>query len=191
MSYPLQPYNPNNRAVIEQPINRPGFDGNNRIDELLGSFLGLANQLMGEILRGGPHMGGMSPFMGLDSMNPQMNIIGMSSMNVMQVARGPDGRPHVIQAINERRVGPNGVLQTRKALRDPDRGINKMQIGYFTDNHGEIVEHHLDSSTGQYRQDVRQQTMPPTGYNHPYQWQNQPQQQQQYALPAPSPYRYL
>lgn len=187
---------------MEQSMNRPTFDGNNRIDELFGSFLGLANQLMGEILRGGPHMSGMSPFMGLDPTNPQMNIVGMSSMNIMQIAQGPDGRPHVIQALDERRLGPGGLLQTRKALRDPDRGISQVQMGYFADNHGEIIERHLDSSTGQFREEIRQQTMPPNTYNYPYQRQNQPRfpqtqqyqyypQQPQQALPAPSPYRYL
>ena len=86
MSYPLQPYKPNNGAMMEQQMNRPIFDGNHGPDELLGSLFGLANQLMGEILRNGPGMGGISSFMGSDPNNPHVSVIGISSMNVTQIA---------------------------------------------------------------------------------------------------------
>ena len=71
--------------------------------------------------------------------NPNVKVFGVSSMNVTQISRGPDGRPHVVQAHDERRMGPGGIWQTKKALRDPDRGIDKMQVGYFVGDQGEIV----------------------------------------------------
>jgi len=232
MSYPIQPYNPNNGALVEQPqlnralieqpqLNRAIFDGNHGIGgDLFGSVLGLANQLMGEILRNAPGIGGISSFMGTDPNNPHVKVIGISSMNVTQIARGPDGRPHIIQAHDERRMGPGGIWQTKKALRDPDRGIDKMQIGYFMGDRGEIIERRLDPSTGQYRQEIQQRATAPNepGFSHQWRMQSQqamqrppllpppPQQYQYYprqqlpfytqqqplqALPAPSSYQYL
>jgi hypothetical protein len=193
MSYPLQPYNPNNGALVQQQFNRAMFDGDRGIhDELLGSLFGLANRLMGEMLRSGPGNGGISSFMGVDPNNPHVNVIGISSMNVTQIAHGPDGRPHIIQTHDERRMGPNGIWQTKKALRDPDRGIDKMQIGYFAGDRGEIIERRLDPSTGQYRQEIQQRAMAPNPPSLPHQWRMQPQQamQRQPSLPPPQQYQY-
>lgn len=214
MSYPLQPYNPNSAALVEQQFNRPNFDGNPDVNNLLGSLFGLAHQLMGEILRNGPGIDGISSFMGADPNNPHVKVFGISSMNVTEIARGPDGRPHVIQAHDERRIGPGGIWQTRKALRDPDRGIDKMQIGYFTGDRGQIIQRRFDPNTRQYQQEVQQRGITPNPPNFPHQWsipsqqtvQRQPQQNPYYprqqrnpsyahqplqALPAPPRYPHL
>jgi Myelodysplasia-myeloid leukemia factor 1-interacting protein len=192
MSYPLQPYNPNNGALVDQQYNRGTLDGNIGGGDLLGSLYGLANQLMSEILRSGPSIGGISSFMGIDPNNPHVKVIGISSMNVTQISRGPDGRPHIIQAHDERRMGPSGIWQTRKALHDPDRGIDKMQIGYFIGDRGEIIERRLDPSTGQYRQEIQRHAMAPNEPNFSHHWRMQPQQimQRQPALPPPPPRQY-
>jgi hypothetical protein len=205
MSYPIQPYQPNNGALVQQQqlnngalvqqqqFNRAIFDGNNgTTDELVGSLFGLANRLMGEILRNGPGIGGISSFIGADPNNPHVKVFGISSMNVTQIARGPDGRPHVIQAHNERIMGPGGIWQTKKALRDPDRGIDKMQIGYFAGDRGEIIERRLDPSTGQYQKEIQQHAIPPNTPSFSHQWRMQAQQsmQRQPSLPPPQPYQY-
>jgi hypothetical protein len=193
MSYPLLPYNPNNGAMVKQQFNRPIFDGNHVANDLLGSFFGLANQLMGEILRNSPGiMDGISSHMGIDPNNPYMKIIGISSMNVTQIARGPDGRPHIIQAHDERRIGPGGIWQTKKALRDPDRGIDKIEVGYFAGDREEIIEHRFDPPTGQYQQEVQQRAIAPNQPNFSHQWpiQSQPAMQRQPALSAPQQYQY-
>ena len=36
---------------------------------------------------------------------------------------------------------------SKKALRDPDRGIDRMQVGYFVGDQGEIIERHLDANS--------------------------------------------
>ena len=190
MSYPLQPYYPNNGAIAEQQFNRPVIDGNPDIDNLLGSFLGLATQLMGEILRNGPGIDGISSFMGTDPNNPHAGIIGMSAMNVTQIACGPDGRPHIIQAHDERRMGPGGIWQTKKALRDPNRGIDKMQIGRFAGDRGEIFERRLDPSTGQYQQQKQQRVIAPNTIPFPHQWRMQSQQAIQRHPPLSRPRQY-
>lgn len=215
MSYPLQPYIPNNPALVERPqqFNRPVFDANPDVNNLLGSLFGLATQLMGEVLRNAPALDGLSSFTGVDPTNPHVKIFGISSMNMTQIARGPDGRPHIIQAQDERRLGPNGIWQTKRALRDSDRGIDKMQIGYFAGDQGKIIERQFDPTTKQYRQQVQQRPMPRNipkqpsqAYQRPLpmapsqQYSYYPRQQQQasssgqqplQALPAPSRYARL
>lgn len=205
MSYSLQPYNSNNTGLVNQQINRPNFPVSNAMigeDDLLGSIFSLANRLMGEILRSDPDIGGVAGLMGAGPSSPYGNVFGISAMNVTQISCGPDGRPHIVQTHNERRVGPGGVYQTKKALRDPNRGIDKMQIGYFAGNRGEIIERQLDPYTGQYRQEVRRQGMAPnesysSNYGRiqsgpdmqrlplmqPQQYQYYPQQQQQPSTP--------
>jgi len=192
MSYPIQPYNPNNGALVGQQFNRAMFDGNNGGGDLIGSLFGLANQMMTDILRNGPGIGGISSFMGADPNNPDIHVIGISSMNVTQIAPGPDGRPHIIQAHDERRMGPGGIWQTKKALRDPDRGIDKMQIGYFAGDRSEIIEHEFDPPTGQHQQEIQRGAMAPNEPNFSHQWRMQSQQamQRQPRLPPPSLQQY-
>lgn len=193
MSYPIQPYGQSNGALAPQQFNRNIVDGNDgAVDELLGTFLGLANQLMGEILRSGPGIGGISPIMGADLNNPHIGVIGISSMNVTQIARGPDGRPHIIQAQDERRMGPGGIWQTKKALRDPNRGIDKMQIGYFADGRGEIIDRQLDPVTRQYREEIQRRAIGPNDPSFSQQRRMQSQQgiQRQPPLPIQQSYQY-
>ncbi|CAF2719129.1 unnamed protein product [Rotaria sp. Silwood2] len=185
MSYPIQQYNPNNNALID-----PQFDntllGSNNDGNMFGSFYGLANQMMSEMLRSGPNIGGVSTFMSSDSNNPNVKVFGLSSMNVTQISRGPDGRPHVVQAHDERRMGPGGVWQTKKALRDTDRGVDRMQVGYFVGDRGEIVERQLDPTSGQYRQDIKRRGIPSNEQNFSNHWRSQAQQSMQRPRPLPS-----
>jgi hypothetical protein len=200
MSYPIQPYNQNNETSIDNSL----FNGNNDGD-VFHSFFGMANKMMNEMVRGGSGSNGVSTFMSTDSTNPNVKIFGVSSMNVTQISRGRDGRPHIIQAQDERRMGPGGVWQTKKALRDPDRGIDRMQVGYFVGDRGEIVERTLDPNSGQYRQEIKRRGLPPNQPDFSNQWRTQAQQTMQQppqlshqyeqnpqqALPAPPPsYQY-
>lgn len=192
MSYPMQPYNPINVAVIDQKFNRGMFNGNNSGGgggDILGSLLGFANQLMGEILRNGPDIDGIASFGGSDPNNPQLKIFGVSSMNVTQISPGVDGRPQIVEAHDERWMGPGGIWQTKKTLRDPQRGIEKTQIGRFAGDRSEVIERRLDPSTGQYRQDIQQHAIAPNQPNYSLPWQKQSQHamQQQPALPPPLP----
>lgn len=155
-SYPIEEYRPENNG------------------DPFGSFFGLANRLMGEMLSGG---------LSSDSNNPNVKVFGISSMNVTQISRGPDGRPRVVQAHDERRMGPGGVWQTKKALRDPDRGIDRMQVGYFVGNQGEIIERELDPATGQYRQQVQHRGLPANQWRTTARQVMQRPPQQQQALP--------
>ena len=200
MAYPLQPYNANNGPLADPQLNRAIFNGGNSIGggggggDLFGALSGLVNQLMAELLRTGPDIGGTSSsFMGSDPNNPHMKVFGISSMNVTQISRGADGRPHIIQAHDERRMGPGGIWQTKKALLDPDRGIEKMQVGYFSGDRGEIIERRLDPSSGKYHEEIHRHDLTPNVSNYSQQWPAQPQQRvrQQPALPFQQYQYYL
>ena len=165
MSYPIQPYNSNNGALVDQHLSRPVFNNNNVDGNIMGSLFGIANQLMEEILRNTPDTGGISSFMSASPSNPHVKVFGISSMNVTQLSQGPDGRSHIIQAYDERRVGPDGTWQSKKALCDPDRGIDKRQIGYFSGDRSEIIERQLDPSTTQYRQEIQRHGIAPNEFH--------------------------
>jgi hypothetical protein len=184
MSYPVQQYNPNNNAVVDQQRDKALFDGDNDND-IFRSFFGLANRMMGEMLRSGEGTDGISSFSSSDSNNPNVKVFGISSMNVTQISRGPDGRPRVVQAHDERRMGPGGVWQTKKALRDPDHGIDRMQVGYFVGDQGEIIERQLDPTSGQYRQEIKRRGLPSNEPNFANRWRTNAQQAMQRPPPLP------
>ncbi|CAF1592960.1 unnamed protein product [Rotaria magnacalcarata] len=185
MSHPIQQYKSDNDSLVDQQLEKSLFDSDHD-DDIFRSFFGLANRMMSETLRSGPNINGVSTFMSSDSNNPKVKVFGLSSMNVTQISRGPDGRPRVIQAHDERRMGPGGVWQTKKALRDPDHGIDRMQVGYFVGDRGEIVERHLDPNNGQYRQEIKRRGIPSNEQNFSNNWRIQAQQAMQRPQPLPT-----
>ena len=191
MSYPIQEYKPNNNALVDQQFNQDLFNKSTNDGDMFRSFFGLANRMMGEMLRSSSGVDGLSSFANSDPNNPNVKVFGISSMNVTQISRGPDGRPRVVQAHDERRMGPGGVWQTKKALRDPDRGIDKMQVGYFVGNQGEIIERHLDPTTGQYRKEIKRRGLPSNELNFSNQWRTSAQQSMQPPLPRPQQQQQL
>ena len=174
MSYPIQEYNSNNGAVVDRAVFNESSDG-----DIFRSFLGIANRMMNDMVQNGPSLDGVSSLANLSSGDSGVKIFGISSMNVTQISRGPDGRPHIVQAHDERRMGPGGIWQTKKALRDPDRGIDRMQVGYFVGDQGEIIERTRDPATGQYRHETKRRGAPPSGQNFTNQWRIQAQQAMQ------------
>ena len=120
--------------------------------ERFHSAFDLANRRMNNIFQNDLGTSGISSLMNLD---PNAKVFGSSSVNVVQISHGSDNHPHIVQAHHERRIGPGGVWQTKKAFRDPDHGIDRMQVGYFVGDQGEIFEREFDPTSGQYRQDIK------------------------------------
>ncbi|CAF0859246.1 unnamed protein product [Adineta steineri] len=178
MSYSNQQYNSNNDGIISQTIDTALLNGNN-VNDIFRSFYGIANNMMDDLIRNGANADGMTAFRSMKSNNPNVKIFGISSLNITSISRGPDGKPHIVQAHDERRMGPGGVWQTKKALRDPKRGIDKMQVGYFTGDHGEIIERTLDQASGQYRQERKPRGVASNDQNFTNQWRIQAQQAMQ------------
>ena len=193
MSNPVQQYPSNNDTRVNQQPDRTLTNGTNDGD-IFRSFLGLTNRMMSDMMQNGPSTKSFSSLSSLDPGNPNMKLFGISSTNITQMSRGPDGRPRIVQAHDERRMGPGGVWQTKKALRDPDRGIDRMQLGYFVGDRGEIFERNLDPTTGQYRHETKRRGIPPNEQNFTTnQWKGQAQQvtQRPQAVPQQSPQQRL
>ncbi len=68
-----------------------------------------------------------SPFMMMQNGN-QNSIAPMHSFTSTTVMsyNGTDGRPKVYQETTSRNRGPGGIEETRQAIRDTERGINKV-----------------------------------------------------------------
>ncbi|KAL3861207.1 hypothetical protein ACJMK2_007259 [Sinanodonta woodiana] len=56
--------------------------------------------------------------------------------------------PKVYQAMASTRTAPGGIKETRKALRDSERNIEKMAIGHHINDRGHIIEKNKDTRTG-------------------------------------------
>jgi len=169
MSFPLQPFYPQDRPVAMQ--NQIQNQNQNPIESLFG----LAHQIISQFLQ--------------NEIDPNAQVFGFSAMKVMQITPGANGQPQVVQAHEERRFAPGGFWQTTRALRDPQRGINRMQMGVFQGNQGEIVDRQFDPIGRQYREEIHRRSNMPTNFNpmwsRPNPYQIQYQQASTPALPAP------
>jgi hypothetical protein len=111
----------NNNALVP---HQPSLFGNSLM--IASPFAGM-NGLMGDF--------GMnsSPFAMMDRMMHQVNhnsnapMHSFTSTTVMSY-NGTDGRPKVYQETTSRNRGPGGIEETRQAVRDTERGINKVKI---------------------------------------------------------------
>ena len=91
-----------------------------------------------------------------------------SSTTVMSYS-GSDGQPKVYQQSTSHSRGPGGIEETRQAIRDPERGINKVNhwssvrlshalfqvhIGHRIGDRKHVVERELNAATGQISENV-------------------------------------
>lgn len=66
----------------------------------------------------------------------------------MSYKKNGDGPPKVFQASSSTRQGPGGVRETRKALRDSERELEKMAIGHHIRDRAHEVERRRNTRTG-------------------------------------------
>jgi len=110
-----------------------------------------------------------SPFAGINSLinNFGMNSSPFTMMHQNSIApmqsftsttvmsyNGTDGRPKVYQETTSRNRGPGGIEETRQAVRDTERGINKVQIGHRIGDRQHVVEREMNVQTGQISENV-------------------------------------
>ncbi|CAF0772527.1 unnamed protein product [Didymodactylos carnosus] len=81
-------------------------------------------------------------------------IHSFTSTTVMSYGAGPDGRPKVYQESTSRSRGPGGIEETRQAVRDSERGINKMHVGRRIGDRKHVIERELNAETGQISENV-------------------------------------
>lgn len=123
--------------------------------------------------------GGMNNLMNSFTMmqNSTAPMHSFSSTTVMSY-NGEDGRPKVYQETTSRNRGPNGMEQTRQAIRDTERGINKVrrisilqrhpwmkfqvQIGHRIGDRKHIIEREMNVQTGQISENIELENLDET-----------------------------
>ncbi|CAF0754115.1 unnamed protein product [Adineta steineri] len=84
---------------------------------------------------------------------PDSPVHSYTSTTVMSF-NGADGRPKVYQETTSRNRGPGGIEETRQAVRDTERGINKVQIGHRIGDRKHVIEREMNVETGQISENV-------------------------------------
>ncbi|CAF2494408.1 unnamed protein product [Rotaria sp. Silwood2] len=120
---------------------------------MIPSPFGNMNSLMGDFGLNS------SPFVMMDRMMQGANqnsngpVHSFSSTTVMSY-NGTDGRPKVYQQTTSCNRGPGGIEETRHAVRDSERGINKVHIGHRIGDRKHVIEREMNTETGQISENV-------------------------------------
>jgi len=106
------------------------------------------------------------PFGFMSSMMPNMNNMMANMFRQMEESRGDpnsfcyaqssvmsysndgSGKPKVYQATTSTRQAPGGIRETRKAVRDSEREIEKMAIGRHLNERGHVITRQRSTRTG-------------------------------------------
>ncbi|XP_045163091.2 myeloid leukemia factor 1-like [Mercenaria mercenaria] len=109
---------------------------------------------------GGPGFSFGNMFGNMDSMIKDMdrafahasqsgNGQSFQQSSFMSYQKSGDGAPKVYQASTANRSGPGGVRETKKALRDSERELEKMSIGHHIYDKGHEIEKNRNTRSGQ------------------------------------------
>lgn len=93
------------------------------------------NSMMGNM---GGIFGNMEQMMQNAANNPNAQVY--SSSTVTSYSSNGNGAPKVYHASTETKQLPGGVRETRKAVRDSEKGIDKMAIGHHIGDKAHIIE---------------------------------------------------
>ncbi|XP_027789734.1 myeloid leukemia factor 1 isoform X3 [Marmota flaviventris] len=85
-------------------------------------------------------------FTGQLSMDP--NGHSFCSSSVMTYSKVGDEPPKVFQASTQTRMAPGGIKETRRAMRDTDRGLEKMAIGHHIQDRAHVIKKCKNTKTG-------------------------------------------
>ncbi|XP_012379102.1 myeloid leukemia factor 1 isoform X2 [Dasypus novemcinctus] len=92
------------------------------------------------------HDDGENSLTGQLSMDP--NGHSFCSSSVMTYSKVGDEPPKVFQASSQTRTAPGGIKETRRALRDSDRGLEKMAVGHHIHDRAHVIKKSKNSRTG-------------------------------------------
>jgi myeloid leukemia factor 1 len=95
----------------------------------------LVNQMMGM-----NHMSGGGINGGMQVINSDPNSQIFSSSSVVSYSNTGDGKPKVYQESTQMRQGPGGVKETRKMVRDSEKGIEKIAVGHHIGDRAHVIE---------------------------------------------------
>ncbi|CAF3093617.1 unnamed protein product [Rotaria socialis] len=88
-----------------------------------------------------------------ESINTNAPIHSFTSTTVMSY-NGADGQPTVYHESKSHSRGPGGIEEIRQAVRDSERGINKVHIGHRIGDRKHVVEREMNVETGQISENV-------------------------------------
>jgi len=110
------------------------FDRHNQLMQQMNSNpFALMNQMMSMNNFGGG--GGMQHFTSTD---PNSQVF--SSSSVVSYSSSGDGKPKIYQESTQMRQAPGGVKETRKMVRDSEKGIEKVAVGHHIGERAHVIE---------------------------------------------------
>lgn len=62
------------------------------------------------------------------------------SSSYMTITNNGSGAPKIYQASSSSRSGPGGVKETRRTVRDSERGVEKIAVGHHINDRGHVIE---------------------------------------------------
>jgi len=81
--------------------------------------------------------GGLQQFVSSD---PNAQVF--SSSSVVSYSNSGDGKPKIYQESTQTRQVPGGIKETRKMVRDSEKGIEKVAVGHHIGNRAHVIERH-------------------------------------------------
>lgn len=63
-----------------------------------------------------------------------------TSSTVMSYSNTGNGAPKVYQATSQTKQLPGGIKETRKAVRDSEKGVDKVAVGHHIGNKAHVIE---------------------------------------------------
>lgn len=76
------------------------------------------------------------------------NTYSYHQSSVMSYSNDGKGEPKYYQATTSTQRAPDGIKETKRAVRDSETGIHKMAVGHHIGDRGHIMEQSLDKKTG-------------------------------------------
>ncbi|CAF0743402.1 unnamed protein product [Didymodactylos carnosus] len=146
---PMNPIFPSPSLALQPFISHNPF-GVDPLNEFTSSPFSLMDAMMGNMRSIMDNTSVFHP----TSNDDDASVHSFTSTTVMSYGTGPDGRPKVYQESTSRSRGPGGIEETRQAVRDSQRGINKMQVGRRIGDRKHVIERELNAETGQISENV-------------------------------------
>ena len=110
------------------------FERHNQLMQQMNSNpFALMNQMMSLNNFGGG--GGLQHF---TSSYPNSQVY--SSSSVVSYSNSGDGKPKIYQESTQMRQAPGGVKETRKMVRDSEKGIEKVAVGHHIGDRAHVIE---------------------------------------------------
>lgn len=136
--------NNNNQMMMSQfGGGMSPFDRHNQLmQQMMGNHtspFALMNQMMG--MHGGMGGGGGVGGGGMQHfINSDPNSQVYSSSSVISYSNTGDGKPKIYQESTQMRQAPGGVKETRKMVRDSEKGIEKVAVGHHIGERAHVIE---------------------------------------------------